>query len=66
MRDQANIAQTILETARQRGESKSTGPSEVARELFPKDWRNYMEEVRDAAIALHKSGKVLLTQRGKL
>ena len=66
MTDQENIAQVILQTAQIRGVLKSTCPSEIARELFPKDWRNHMGEIRDAAIALHNSGKVLLTQKGRV
>ncbi|TSJ44421.1 DUF3253 domain-containing protein [Mucilaginibacter corticis] len=59
-----NITQSILQTARERGTSKSTCPSEIARALFPDDWRKHMGEIRDAAIELHKSGQVLLTQKG--
>jgi hypothetical protein len=59
------ISQTILAKAIQRGPEKSTRPSEIARELFPEDWRKHMHEVRNAAIELHEAGKVTITQKGK-
>ncbi|WP_231426933.1 DUF3253 domain-containing protein [Pedobacter sp. Leaf250] len=58
------ISETILATANERGVDKSTCPSEIARMLFPDDWRKHMEEVRDIAIALHREGKVVITQKG--
>jgi hypothetical protein len=60
-----NISQTILTMASQRGPDKSTCPSEIARELFPADWRKHMQEVRDAAIELHHTGQVTITQKGR-
>ena len=66
MSEQESIVQVILQAARERGPFKSTCPSEVARKLFPKDWRDHMDAVRDAAIALHKQGKVKLMQKGKV
>jgi hypothetical protein len=58
------IASTILSTAIARGTDKSTCPSEIARMLFPENWRIRMGEVRDVAIALQQEGKVLITQKG--
>lgn len=49
----------------ERGPDKSTCPSEVARALFPDDWRKHMQDVRDAAIDLQKQGKVAITQKGE-
>ncbi|WP_114941354.1 DUF3253 domain-containing protein [Mucilaginibacter endophyticus] len=60
-----DIRQTILQTAGERGPLKSTCPSEIARILFPEDWRKQMEAVRDAAISLHKEARVVLSQKGK-
>ncbi|WP_205771911.1 DUF3253 domain-containing protein [Mucilaginibacter terrenus] len=60
-----NISQTILTKATERGPNKSTCPSEIARQMFPADWRNHMQEVRDAAIELQKEGKVIITQKGE-
>jgi hypothetical protein len=59
------ILKTILSMATKRGPDKSTCPSEIARELFPTDWRKHMQEVRDAAIELHQAGKVTITQKGR-
>ncbi|TFF33886.1 DUF3253 domain-containing protein [Mucilaginibacter psychrotolerans] len=59
------IPQAILAKAIQRGPDKSTCPSEIARELFPADWRKHMQEVRDAAIELQQEGKVSITQKGR-
>jgi len=60
-----NIPQTILTKATQRGPDKSTCPSEIARELFPADWRKHMQEVRDAAVELQQEGKITITQKGR-
>ncbi|WP_243837190.1 DUF3253 domain-containing protein [Mucilaginibacter gilvus] len=59
------MAQTILLMATERGPCKSTCPSEVARALFPHDWRKHMQEVRDAAVELHHAGHVTITQKGR-
>lgn len=55
----------VLEAAIKRGPDKTTCPSEIARALFPMDWRKHMPAIRDAALALQKAGKVLITQGGK-
>lgn len=59
-----NVTKTILSMATERGPEKSTCPSEVARALFPDDWRKHMDEVRNAAIDLHLAGNVTITQKG--
>ena len=59
------IPQTILTMAAQRAPDKTVCPSEIARELFPADWRKHMQEIRDAAIELQKQGKVTITQKGR-
>jgi hypothetical protein len=61
----STITQAILSTAIKRGKDKTTCPSEIARALFPGDWRNHMAQVRDIAITLEKEGKVIITQHGK-
>jgi hypothetical protein len=58
------IADTILAMAAKRGPEKTICPSDVAREMFPADWRKHMDEVRKEAIVLHKAGKVVITQKG--
>ena len=64
MDSKTDISTTILTVARQRGIEKSTCPSEIARMLFPDDWRNHMDEIIDVAIDMHKQGKVQITQKG--
>ncbi|QRR02474.1 DUF3253 domain-containing protein [Dyadobacter sandarakinus] len=64
MQHHEKIATTILATAMHRGAEKSTCPSEIARMLFPDDWRNHMKEVREVAIELHNKGSVVITQKG--
>ena len=66
MTDRESLAQYIFQSALERGPTKSTCPSEIARGLFPEDWRNHMGDVRDVAIILHKQGKVKLMQKGKV
>lgn len=60
----AMIAGAILSVAGQRGPEKSTCPSEIARMLFPGNWRTQMKEVVEIAIDLHQQGKVVITQHG--
>lgn len=58
------IEQAILSETAKRGPDKSTCPSEIARMLFPENWRKHMAEVREAAIHLQQQGQVLITQKG--
>ncbi len=51
--------------AASRGADKTICPSEVARALFPADWHNHMEEVRQSAFQLQQEGKVSITQKGQ-
>lgn len=64
MQQHKDIYDAILSTANQRGPEKSTCPSEIARMLFPDDWRKHMKDVRDVAIDLHIKGEVVITQKG--
>jgi hypothetical protein len=64
MQQHPDLSVTILKTATERGPEKSTCPSEIARMLFPDDWRKHMTEVVDVAIDLHHQGKVMITQKG--
>lgn len=59
-----SISKTILSLATQRGHSKTICPSEVARKLWPANWRPHMEEVRTAAFALRDQGQVRILQKG--
>jgi hypothetical protein len=65
MENRQAIIKAILSTATERGPYKTTCPSEVARELFPDNWRAHMGEVRNAAIALCDEGKIIITQKGE-
>jgi hypothetical protein len=64
MSEGTDILSTILFIANQRGPEKSTCPSEIARMLFPDDWREHMKDVVDVAIDLHNQGTVVITQKG--
>ena len=52
----------ILNHVAARGADKSVCPSEVARAVFPADWRVRMEDVRQAARVLAKAGQIHVTQ----
>ncbi|WP_297338187.1 DUF3253 domain-containing protein [Algoriphagus sp.] len=54
----------LLEMCRKRGDS-SFCPSEVARQLYPEDWRNFMDEILAEAMKLYRSGEIRITQSGK-
>ena len=58
------IAKTIIAVATSRGSGKSTCPSEIARMLFPEDWRKYMKTIVAVAVDLQHQNKVLITQKG--
>jgi hypothetical protein len=64
MQLQKDISEKILAVATLRGPDKSTCPSEIARMLFPDDWRSSMSDVVNIAIDLHLQGKVVITQKG--
>ena len=56
------IAECILTLAARRGPDKSICPSEAARALCPRSWRQLMQAVRDAAWQLVAQGKLIVTQ----
>lgn len=60
-----SVTTAILELASERGNNKTICPSEVARMLWPDEWRNHMEEVRLAAFSLRDEGKVHILQKGE-
>ena len=64
MQQSTDISKTILSVATHRGPEKSTCPSEIARLLYPDNWRDHMKNVVDVAIGLHNEGKVVITQKG--
>lgn len=59
------IAEEIIKQVRNRGVGKTICPSEVARALFPVDWRDHMDAVRGAAAELAVAGKIVITQKGE-
>lgn len=60
------ISDTIIEKLLQRDAGKTICPSEVARALFPDNWRDEMEHVRTVAKSLVKEGKIVITQEGEV
>jgi len=54
-----------LEFADARGAEKTYCPSEVARHLFPKHWRDKMDDVRAVADDLFKKDILIISQFGK-
>ncbi|MEL6923003.1 MAG: DUF3253 domain-containing protein, partial [Bacteroidota bacterium] len=60
------LRQTLLQFAERRGQHKSFCPSEVARALYPTNWRVHMEAVRQQAQQLADEGKLRITQKGQV
>jgi hypothetical protein len=60
------IEKQILLLLQERGKDKSICPSEVARQLFPEDWRTHMDEIRAVAKNLCVQKKILITQNNKV
>lgn len=58
------VARTLLEQVATRGAGRSICPSEVARALSA-DWRAVMPQVRQVALDLARSRRVLITQGGQ-
>ncbi|GFG52501.1 S-adenosylmethionine tRNA ribosyltransferase [Mycolicibacterium agri] len=59
------LRDTILELSRDRGPDKTICPSDAARAVDADNWRELMDEARDAARALAREGKVVITQGGE-
>ena len=60
------IMASHLNFAENRDHGKTYCPSEVARELFPNDWRDKMDLVRSVADILVESGELLVLQKGEI
>ena len=58
------LRKTILHMTHERGPAKSICPSDAARAVGGDDWRDLMDEARDAARDLAKAGDVEITQGG--
>lgn len=59
------VSQAIMEATAERAPA-TICPSEVARALWPQDWRPHMDEVRAAAFALVDAGELEVTQGGEV
>lgn len=54
----------ILDLARERGPAKTICPSDAARRVGGDGWRDLMDEARDIARDLARSGDVEILQKG--
>lgn len=59
------LAQAILSTVEERAPAGTVCPSEVARSLWPDEWREQMDTVRQAAWQLCAAELLQITQRGR-
>lgn len=62
---QSKIRRSILELLDKRGEGKTICPSEIARSIWPGEWRKHMSEVRQQAERMVDHGELSVLQRGK-
>ncbi|MDJ0979777.1 MAG: DUF3253 domain-containing protein [Erythrobacter sp.] len=67
MTDAQSAQRAVLELLNQRGTAKTICPSEAARALAGRsgNWRDAMNDVHKAVDALHASGHVQLSWKGK-
>ncbi|MGF1448504.1 MAG: DUF3253 domain-containing protein [Opitutales bacterium] len=60
------VRRAILELVRARGVGKTCCPSEVARQLEPEQWRDWIQPVRAVSCALVDEGALVVTQKGNV
>ncbi|MGB3606500.1 MAG: DUF3253 domain-containing protein [Psychroserpens sp.] len=60
-----DIEEKHLEFAKARGSEKTYCPSEVARTLFPNNWRDKMDALRLVADDLFNENKLIVSQYSK-
>lgn len=60
------LEDTVTELLLTRGTEKTICPSEVARQLFPENWREHMEEVRAVAVEMASRDLIEITQKGSV
>lgn len=60
-----DLKTVILDLVEGRGPEKTICPSEAARDVFPENWREKMDEVRDAAVELAEEGEIEILQKGE-
>lgn len=65
-RDFLLIKKTHLEFSEKRDVDKTYCPSEVARKLYPNNWRDKMDLVRKVANTLVESGTLITLQKGEI
>lgn len=58
------LRSAILDLARERGPDKTICPSDAARAVGGEQWRDLMDDARDVARDLARSGDVEITQKG--
>ena len=56
----------ILDLARERGRDKTICPSDAARAVGGESWRDLMDDARDIARDLARSGDVEISQKGEV
>jgi hypothetical protein len=61
----AALEAKILELLAQRANGATICPSDAARAVRPDDWRDHMDDARDAARRLVAQGQVTITQGGE-
>jgi hypothetical protein len=66
MIDHKSLENAIIELLLQRGQGKTICPSEVVRRLYPDNWREKMDDVRQVARELVKKDKIEITQKGEV
>jgi hypothetical protein len=62
----APLRAAILAAVLKRGREKTICPSEIARALWPAEWRVHMQIVRECAYALQEEGSIEITQGGSV
>ena len=60
------IESTIMEMLNERGVGKTICPSEVVRLLYPNNWREKMDDVRNVAKELVGKRLIEITKKGRV
>lgn len=60
------MKKTHLEFSEKRSLDKTYCPSEVARKLYPDNWRDKMDSIRKVADTLVESGTLITLQKGDI
>lgn len=66
MKNKENIKELHLKFAKERGLDATYCPSEVARKLYPENWRDKMDLVREVADDLVAKDKLVVMQKGEI